>query len=94
MASLDDILAAQRSAGDRYPRGHAHGEFKADGSVALTGDMDAGGQRISNIGILTLTLKTDTGYPSSPNEADVVVNTFDNKASIYADAAWRDFLTW
>lgn len=41
-----------------------------------------------------LPVKTTTGDPSSPAEGDTYVNTFDNAVRVYADAAWRDLVTW
>ncbi|KKN26531.1 hypothetical protein LCGC14_0873580 [marine sediment metagenome] len=39
-------------------------------------------------------VKTDTGDPGSPTEGQIYVNTFDNKARVWADGAWRDLATW
>jgi hypothetical protein len=41
-------------------------------------------------------IKTDTGDPAAANsyEGMIVINTFDNKCKIYAEAAWRQIATW
>jgi len=42
----------------------------------------------------TLPIKDDTGDPADPVEGQIYVNTSDNKVRVYADAAWRDLVTW
>jgi hypothetical protein len=39
-------------------------------------------------------VKADTGHPGTPVEGMIEINTFDNKVFMYADAAWRQLLTW
>jgi hypothetical protein len=56
----------------------------ADGTLALL---------TATLGI-QIPVKTDTGDPSSPVEGQMYVNTQDNKIRVYADAAWRDLVTW
>jgi hypothetical protein len=41
-----------------------------------------------------VTTKTDTGDPASGEEGEICINTFDNTVKIYADAAWRQLITW
>lgn len=38
--------------------------------------------------------KVDTGYPTGVADGLFVINTHDNKVSIYADGGWRDLATW
>ena len=44
--------------------------------------------------LFRLPVKTTTGNPASPSEGDLYVNTFDNALRLFADAAWRDVVTW
>jgi hypothetical protein len=44
--------------------------------------------------VLAVPVKTTTGDPAAPIEGQLYVNTFDNKARVYADGAWRDLVTW
>ena len=65
-------------------------EFRIQNSIPLITD----GKIDASIGAMVLPVKTTTGDPASPAEGQVYVNTFDNKIRVYADAAWRDLVTW
>lgn len=43
---------------------------------------------------LKLPVKATAGDPGSPANGWMYVNTADNKIRVYADAAWRDLVTW
>jgi hypothetical protein len=39
-------------------------------------------------------IKATTGSPSNPYEGLMEINTFDNKVRMYADAGWRELVSW
>lgn len=48
----------------------------------------------ASLGVPRLITKDTTGNPSTAEEGDVCINTFDNTIKLYADAAWRSIATW
>jgi hypothetical protein len=39
-------------------------------------------------------IKTTTGNPAAGLTGNLLINTFDNKAFIWADTGWREIGTW
>ncbi len=39
-------------------------------------------------------IKTTTGTPAGGRTGNVCINTFDNKAYLYADGDWRQIASW
>jgi hypothetical protein len=62
--------------------------------VNRSGDTMTGDLYLSGTTFFGLPVKTTTGDPASPAEGYIYVNTFDNKVRLYADATWRDVLSW
>ena len=52
-------------------------------------DFDTGALKF-----LKLPVKTDTGDPTGGSNGDMYVNVQDNSLRLFADAAWRDVVTW
>lgn len=46
-------------------------------------------QGIECMNLIIGSVKTTTGDPATGKECNIVVNTVDNTAKIYADGAWR-----
>ena len=42
----------------------------------------------------TLLKKSTTGNPATGRSGDILINTFDLKAFIWAEGAWRELTTW
>ena len=38
--------------------------------------------------------KSTTGNPATGKLGEILINTFDNKAFIYADSDWREIASW
>lgn len=47
----------------------------------------------TTVDVVAALTKTDTGDPASGYEGQIVINTFDNTAKIYAEGAWRAITT-
>jgi len=43
---------------------------------------------------VTISVKTTTGNPATGVTGQFSINTFDNKAYIYADGDWREIASW
>lgn len=88
-----DVLSTSVQMRLTYTDNSVYTDFQtaSDGDLAIT---PTGDRVHSNSTFFKLPVKATTGDPSSPEDGDVYVNTFDNKARLYADGAWRDLTTW
>jgi len=43
---------------------------------------------------ISIVIKSTTGNPATGKTGDILINTFDNKVKMYAEAGWREMATW
>jgi hypothetical protein len=96
--SAGNLIASVDISGNFYVAGNLSFQFR-DAQLYVNSDNDGDLDLHADVAVeveapvLVLPVKTDTGDPAG-QEGAIYVNTFDNALRLYADAAWRNVLTW
>jgi hypothetical protein len=50
--------------------------------------------RLEQVEPVSILIRGTTGLPATGRTGQILINTIDNKAYLYADAGWREIATW
>jgi len=73
------------------PFNHITDWTAADGCLGVEETLEVSGMSYLDGGVV---FKVVAAQPGSPVEGQLIIDTTNNKAQVYADGAWRDLATW